>query len=181
MNPNVSWPAASTVGQILSRAGLTNPKRKKRRATPSSQPFSMVTAPNQLWCMDFKGYFLTGVGYRCDQFTITDAHSRFLIRCQAVARMDLAQVAVVNGAVAIDAAAPLPESFSAPVESRWMPQQYAFVDRYWVDRVDQLACQSFLAARTIQGSVIEQVAAGEEADRLADKHVKGEMLIPQNE
>ncbi len=34
-------------------AGLTNPKRKKRRATPSSQPFSMVTAPKQLWCMDF--------------------------------------------------------------------------------------------------------------------------------
>jgi len=81
MNPNVSWPAASTVGQILSRAGLTNPKRKKRRATPSSHPFSMVTAPNQLRCMDFKGYFLTGDGYRCDPFTITDAHSRFLIRC----------------------------------------------------------------------------------------------------
>lgn len=31
MNPSVNWPAASTVGQILSRAGLTNPKRKKRR------------------------------------------------------------------------------------------------------------------------------------------------------
>lgn len=57
MSPNVSWPAASTVGQILSRAGLTNPKRKKRRATPSSQPFSTVTAPNQLWCMDSKGTF----------------------------------------------------------------------------------------------------------------------------
>lgn len=53
MNPKVIWPAASTVGQILSRAGLTNPRRKKRHATPSSQPFSMVTAPNQLWCMDF--------------------------------------------------------------------------------------------------------------------------------
>jgi transposase InsO family protein len=70
-------------------------KRKKRRATPSSQPFSMVTAPNQLWCMDFKGYFLTGDGLRCDPFTITDANSRFLIRCQAVARMDLAQVSAV--------------------------------------------------------------------------------------
>ena len=55
----------------------------------------MVTAPNQLWCMDFKGYFLTGDGYRCDPFTITDAHSRFLIRCQAVARMDFAQVNAV--------------------------------------------------------------------------------------
>jgi len=42
MNPNVLWPAASTVGQILSRAGLTNPKRKKRRTTPYSQPFSMA-------------------------------------------------------------------------------------------------------------------------------------------
>jgi transposase len=46
MNPNVLWPAASTMRQILSRAGLTNPKRKKRRTTPYSQPFSMVTAPN---------------------------------------------------------------------------------------------------------------------------------------
>src|SRR5271170_6768356 len=95
MNPNVTWPAASTVGQILSRAGLTNPKRKKRRTTPSSEPFSMVTAPNQLWCMDFQGHFRTGDGYRCDPFTITDAHSRFLIRCQAVARMDFAQVNAV--------------------------------------------------------------------------------------
>lgn len=60
MNPNVLWPAASTMGQILNRAGLTNPKRKKRRTTPYSQPFSMVTAPNQFWCMDFKGYFMTG-------------------------------------------------------------------------------------------------------------------------
>ena len=55
----------------------------------------MVTAPNQLWCMDFKGYFLTGDGYRCDPFTITEAHGRSLIRCQAVARMDLAQVSAV--------------------------------------------------------------------------------------
>ncbi len=95
MNPNVYWPAASTVGEILNRAGLTNPKRKKRRTTPYSEPFSEVTAPNQLWCMDFKGYFMTGDGYRCDPFTITDAHSRYLIRCQAVARMDLAQVSAI--------------------------------------------------------------------------------------
>ena len=55
----------------------------------------MLTAPNQLWCMNFKGYFLTGDGYRCDPFTITDAPSRFLISCQAVARMDLAHVSAV--------------------------------------------------------------------------------------
>jgi transposase InsO family protein len=95
VQPRVNWPAASTFGNILHRAGLTNPKQKKRRTTPCSEPFSEVTAPNQLWCMDFKGYFSTGDGTRCDPFTITDAHSRYLIRCQTVSRMDLSQVVAV--------------------------------------------------------------------------------------
>ena len=95
VQPRVNWPAASTFGNILHRAGLTNPKQKKRRTTPCSEPFSEVTAPNQLWCMDFKGYFSTGDGSRCDPFTITDAHSRYLIRCQTVSRMDLSQVVAV--------------------------------------------------------------------------------------
>jgi transposase InsO family protein len=54
-----------------------------------------VTGPNQLWCMDFKGYFATGDGKRCDPFTITDAHSRYLIRCQIVSRIDLSQVRAI--------------------------------------------------------------------------------------
>ena len=95
LEPGVTWPAASTFGNILNRAGLTSPKRRKRRTTPYSEPFSDVTAPNQLWCMDFKGYFITGDGLRCDPFTITDAHSRYLIRCQTVSRMDLSQVRAI--------------------------------------------------------------------------------------
>jgi transposase InsO family protein len=82
-------------GTILSRAGLTSPTKKKRRTTPYSEPSSEVTAPNQLWCMDFKGYFMTGNGTQCDPFTITDAHSRYLIRCQVVSRMDLSQVQAI--------------------------------------------------------------------------------------
>ena len=54
-----------------------------------------MTGPNQLWCMDFKGYFATGDGKRCDPFTITDAHSRYLIRCQIVSRIDLSQVRAI--------------------------------------------------------------------------------------
>jgi hypothetical protein len=75
LQANVVWPAASTFGNILSRAGLTSPQKKTKRTTPCSEPFSLVTGPNQLWCMDFKGYFVTGDGKRGDPFTITDAHS----------------------------------------------------------------------------------------------------------
>lgn len=32
---------------------------------------------------------------RCDPFTITDAHSRYLIRCQAITRMDTAHVRAI--------------------------------------------------------------------------------------
>ncbi len=45
--------------------------------------------------MDFKGHFVTGDGKRCDPFTIADAHSRYLIYCQIVSRMDLGQVRAI--------------------------------------------------------------------------------------
>jgi hypothetical protein len=38
--------------------------------------------------MDFKGWFLTGDGTHCEPLTLSDAHSRYLLRCQAVARTD---------------------------------------------------------------------------------------------
>ena len=53
LQPDVVWPAASTFGNILNRAGLTSPQKKRKRTTPCSEPFSLVTGPNQLWCMDF--------------------------------------------------------------------------------------------------------------------------------
>jgi transposase InsO family protein len=68
-------------------------EEKTNHAMPES--FSLVTGPNQPWCMDFKGYFITGDGKRCDPFTITDAHSRYLIRRQIVSRMDLSQVRAI--------------------------------------------------------------------------------------
>lgn len=88
----VTLPAASTIGEILKREGLVVPRRRRRRATPSSLPFSACTAPNQLWCIDFKGEFRTGDGHWCIPLTISDAFSRFIIACVAVAATDTATV-----------------------------------------------------------------------------------------
>src|SRR5262249_42117672 len=46
--------------------------------------FAPVQAPNDLWCIDFKGWFRTRDGARCDPLTLTDADSRYLIACCAV-------------------------------------------------------------------------------------------------
>ena len=42
--------------------------------------------------LDFKGWFRTGDGERIDPLTISDAHSRYLLRCQAVEKTDTARV-----------------------------------------------------------------------------------------
>ena len=37
-----------------------------------------------MWCADFKRHFYTGDGKRCDPLTISDGHSRYLLRCQGL-------------------------------------------------------------------------------------------------
>ena len=84
--PATDWPAVSTIGALFDREGLTVKRKLRRRSPPSSAPFAHCGAVNDLWCIDFKGWFLTGDGKRCEPLTLTDAHSRYLLRCQALSR-----------------------------------------------------------------------------------------------
>jgi transposase InsO family protein len=84
---DTAWPAASSIGALFDREGLTV-KRRLRRRSPPAAPFGACEAANDVWCMDFKGWFLTGDGTRCEPFTLSDAHSRYLLRCQALGRND---------------------------------------------------------------------------------------------
>jgi putative transposase len=79
--------AQSTIGEILKRNGLSVPRRRRRRATPTEQPFAECDSANQVWCADFKGWFRTGDGSRCDPLTITDGYSRYFLRCHCVQDM----------------------------------------------------------------------------------------------
>jgi putative transposase len=86
--PRMQWPAPSTIGELFDREGLTVRRRLRRRSPPSSAPFGQCAAANDVWCIDFKGWFVTGDGKRCEPLTLSDAHSRYLLRCQALARSD---------------------------------------------------------------------------------------------
>lgn len=93
--PGVAWPAASTIGELLRREGLTVPRRKRRKTPPFSQPLGHAQQPNQVWCADFKGWFRTLDQQRVDPLTISDAASRYLLRCQAVEKTDTFQVQAI--------------------------------------------------------------------------------------
>jgi transposase InsO family protein len=93
--PGRVWPAASTIGTLLQREGLVVTRGKRRRTAPYSEPLAHADGPNRVWCADFKGWFRSGDGRRIDPLTISDAHSRYLLKCQAVEKTDTARVQAI--------------------------------------------------------------------------------------
>jgi putative transposase len=83
--PEQHWPALSTMGDLLQRAGLSQRRKRRRRVTATLGPVPPIVAPNEVWCVDFKGWFRTGDGAACYPLTVTDAFSRYLLCCRAVA------------------------------------------------------------------------------------------------
>jgi putative transposase len=75
------WPPPSTIGDILKRHDLVMPHRRRHHSPPYSQPLAAARASNDVWCIDFKGWFRTADGRRCDPFTVTDAYSRMALGC----------------------------------------------------------------------------------------------------
>ena len=93
--PGRPWPATSTMGEIVKRAGLVVPRKKRRRTEAYTQPLAHANGSNRVWCADFKGWFKAGDGARIDPLTVTDAWSRYLLRCQAVEKTDTARVQAI--------------------------------------------------------------------------------------
>lgn len=93
-HPGVRVPATSTVNEILKRHNLVKPRR--RRTTPAVvySPLCHAVEPNDVWCIDFKGQFRLGDGTYCYPLTVTDAVSRYILVCEAFARIDGEQVRV---------------------------------------------------------------------------------------
>lgn len=85
-HPDLKLPAASTAGEILKLRGLVKPRKRRRRVEPWRCPFASCHEPNDVWCTDFKGWFRTGDGIRCDPLTISDACTRYLIACKGMER-----------------------------------------------------------------------------------------------
>src|SRR5688572_18718736 len=90
--PRRAVPSASTIGAILKREGLSGPRKRRRRTPAYERPFAQCLGPNDVWCIDFKGQFRTGDGVLCYPLTITDAFSRYLIRCEVLTTTDAESV-----------------------------------------------------------------------------------------
>lgn len=86
-----AWPARSTLAALLKRHGLVTARRRRRAPSPvTGTTPGACTRPNEVWTVDYKGEFLTGDRRYCYPFTLRDAFSRYVLRCDALTAHTLA-------------------------------------------------------------------------------------------
>ncbi len=82
LKPPDEVPSRRTIARILERAARTKPRpvRPAPIARAQEAPNPTVEGCNDLWTVDFKGWWLAGNRERCEPLTVRDAHSRFLLQ-----------------------------------------------------------------------------------------------------
>ncbi len=80
MYPNEKWFSATRLHLIFKEHNLVTSRRIRRRI-PATAPLGELCECNDTWTIDFKGWFLTGDGFKCEPLTLMDSYSRYLIKC----------------------------------------------------------------------------------------------------
>ena len=78
-------PSESSFKRVLDRAGLTQP-RKLRSRQQSGRLFSgrKASAPNEIWTVDFKGWWYGAQQKRCEPLTVRDEFSRYVLEVRTL-------------------------------------------------------------------------------------------------
>jgi putative transposase len=82
--PTWTLPAISTANDLLKRAGLVAPRRRRRPVAHPGYTAHSITEPNAVWSADFKGQFRTRDAQLCYPLTICDVASRFVLTCHGL-------------------------------------------------------------------------------------------------
>jgi putative transposase len=75
----------SSCHRILKRAGLVEPRKRRIKRNPAEVLAAAVArAPNDVWTVDFKGWWRVRSGERFEPLTVRDAFSRFILSAQVL-------------------------------------------------------------------------------------------------
>jgi len=79
-------PSESSFKRVLTKAGLVE-RRRVRQRTEAGRLFTdrRAEASNDVWTVDFKGWWYTRDGERCEPLTVRDEYSRYVLEVRALA------------------------------------------------------------------------------------------------
>lgn len=90
-------PSESAISRWLKRWRLTRPGRARILRGPAIPRTSLSAArqPNEVWTVDFKGWFRTGDGTRVEPLTVRDLASRYILGFDLLRRQSVEGVRLV--------------------------------------------------------------------------------------
>lgn len=77
-------PSARTIDRILDRCGMVEPRRRRSGRKYHPEKVIRPSATNDVWTVDFKGWWRTKDGKRCVPLTIRDEYSRYVLEIAAL-------------------------------------------------------------------------------------------------
>ena len=76
-------PSRATIARILDRFGRVQKRHKLRaKSVIESAPEIEAKKSNEVWSVDFKGWWRNSKGERCEPLTVRDAYSRYVLLAQ---------------------------------------------------------------------------------------------------
>jgi transposase InsO family protein len=91
------WPSTRTIARWLKAAGVVQPRKRRSRPGPivPAPARSAARLANDVWTVDFKGWFRTGDGKRVFALTVRDLATRYVLLVRHVAQSDERRVGAV--------------------------------------------------------------------------------------
>jgi len=83
----------TTVDRILKKAGFVITRRRRRKVNPERiQDRIAPEQPNDVWTVDFKGWWYTPKKERCEPLTVRDEFSKFILSIKVLERGNISSV-----------------------------------------------------------------------------------------
>lgn len=79
-------PSISTIARFLDKSGLVRHRKKRRQSSPDIvQDRIIPEKSNDVWTVDFKGWWLGADHKRCEPLTIRDEYAKFVLAAKKMA------------------------------------------------------------------------------------------------
>jgi transposase InsO family protein len=92
-HPHERIPARSTVERILKKAGFVDSRKRRRKINPERiQERIVPLRPNDVWTVDFKGWWYTKEREKCEPLTVRDEFSKYIFSIAILEKADISSV-----------------------------------------------------------------------------------------
>jgi transposase len=92
-HPQERIPVRSSFERILEKAGFVEPRKRRRKyKSERIQERIVPKQPNDLWTVDFKGWWYTREREKCEPLTVRDEFSKYLFSIEILEKANISSV-----------------------------------------------------------------------------------------